>query len=160
MPAYSGYKLYLVNSKQQMNTDIYPISLLDAIQRSTFFEASWIPNSVSIPPTTSTINAFGAQGKGGGKTPDVKDKKDGIDKLGGNIKFEGECFNCGKYGHRKADCRRPRQRPNRPQIRDIPKRHSPKVRQTNISRFTQLLAQCQMMATRNMMVIPVGVTSQ
>ena len=28
-----------------------------------------------------------------------------------------------------------------------------------MSRFTQLLAQCQMMATRNMMVIPVGVTS-
>ena len=29
--AYLGYKLYLVNSKHQMNTDIYPISLVDAI---------------------------------------------------------------------------------------------------------------------------------
>ena len=54
---------------------------------------------------------------------------------------------------------RPRHRPNRLQIRDIPKRHSPKVRQKNMPRFTQLLARCLMMATRNMMVIPVGVTT-
>jgi hypothetical protein len=46
IPAYLGYKLYLVNSEHQMNTDTYPISLVDAIQRSTSFEASWIADSV------------------------------------------------------------------------------------------------------------------
>lgn len=113
--AYLGYKLYLVNSKHQMNTDIYPISLVDAIQRFTLFEASWIANSVPIPRATPNINAplvtsapKGVRHKEGQdwrQTPDAKDKKDGTDKLGGKTKFEGECFNCGKYGHRKADCR-------------------------------------------------------
>jgi hypothetical protein len=72
------------------------------------------------PPATPTINAFGAQGtpgdkrpkggktqgkrKGGGKTPDAKDEKDGTDKFGGKTKLEGDYFNCGKYGHRKSDC--------------------------------------------------------
>jgi hypothetical protein len=69
IPAYLGYKLYLVNSEHQMNTDTYPISLVDAIQRSTSFEASWIADSVSIPPSTPTINAFGAQRTPGDKRP-------------------------------------------------------------------------------------------
>ncbi len=41
-------------------------------------------------------------GKGDGKGGDGKADK---------VKFEGECFNCGKKGHRKADCRAPR-KPN------------------------------------------------
>jgi Zinc knuckle len=121
MPAFHGYKLYLINSKQETDRDIYPDTLVDAIKKSILFEASWTANTQPSNLTTLPLNAFGAQGtpgdrrprggktpgkgKGGGKTPGVKDKKDGTDKIGEKTKFEGECFNCGKYGHRKADCR-------------------------------------------------------
>jgi Zinc knuckle len=33
-----------------------------------------------------------------------EERQDGNEKLGEKTKFEGECYNCGKYGHRKADC--------------------------------------------------------
>jgi hypothetical protein len=122
MPAYHGYKLYLINSKQQTGTDIYPDTLVDAIKRSTLFEVSWSPTTEPSPLTSLPLNAFGAQGtpgdkrsKGGkppgkgkgdkGKTPNAKDKKECTDEIGDKPKFEGECFNCGKYDHRKAECR-------------------------------------------------------
>ena len=102
MPAFHEYKLYLINSKQQTDKDIYPDTLVDAIKKSTLFEASWTANNEPSPLTTLPLNAFGAQGtpgdrrprggktpgkgKGGGKTPDAKDKKDGTDKIGDKTK--------------------------------------------------------------------------
>ena len=144
IPAFHGYKLYLINAKQQTDQDIYPPTLVDAIQKATQFEASWTANTESAPLTTMPLSAFGAQGpsddkrtRGGkpqgkgkgekGKTPNAKDKKDSTDKIKDKTKFEGECFNCGKYGHRKVDCRsKPKaesapsqntryQKPNQPQ---------------------------------------------
>jgi Zinc knuckle len=122
MPVYHGYELYLINAKQQTGTDIYPDTLVEAIKRSTLFEASWTTTTEPSRLTSLPLNAFGAQGahddkhpKGGktpakgkgekGKYPSAKDKKEGTDKIGVESKFEGVCFNCGKYGHREAECR-------------------------------------------------------
>jgi hypothetical protein len=69
MPACRGYKLYLVNSKQQTGTDIYPDTLADAIKRSTLFEASWSALTEPSPLTSLPLNAFGAQGALGDKRP-------------------------------------------------------------------------------------------
>ena len=122
IPAFHGYKLYLINSKQQTDRDIYPPTLVDAIKKATLFESSWTANSESTLLTTAPLSAFGAQGpppgdkrqKNGkstkgkgdkGKVPYAKDKKDGTDKIISKARFDGECHHCGKYGHRMADCR-------------------------------------------------------
>ena len=123
VPAFHGYKLYLINSKQQSDKDIYPPTLVDAIKKSTLFEQSWTANIESVPLTAVPLSAFGAQGPpptdkrsktkkpvGKGKqtkdkAPIARDKKDGTDKIGSKTRFEGECHHCGKYGHRINDCR-------------------------------------------------------
>ena len=123
IPAFHGYKLYLINSKQQTDKDIYPPTLVDAIKKSTLFESSWTANNEPATLTTVPLSAFGAQGppptdrrtkakkpseKGKqikGKAPIARDKRDGNEKLGNKTRFEGECHHCGKYGHRMADCR-------------------------------------------------------
>jgi Zinc knuckle len=113
---------------------------VDAIKRSTLFEASRSATTKPSPLTSLSLNAFGAQGtpgdkrsKGGkppgkgkgdkGKTPNAKDKKDGNDKIGDKPKFEGECFNCGKYGHRKAECR------SKAKTESTPEQHTKYVKQ-------------------------------
>jgi hypothetical protein len=140
MPAYRGYKLYLINSKQQTGTDIYPDTLVDAIKRSTLFEASWTATTEPSPLTSLPLKAFGAQGahgdkrpKGGktpgkgkgdkGKNPSAKDKKDGTVKIGDKPKCEGECYNFGKYGHRKAECR------SKAKTESTPSQHTKYVKQ-------------------------------
>ena len=37
IPAYHGYKMYLINAKQQTDRGIYPAILVDAILRATRF---------------------------------------------------------------------------------------------------------------------------
>ena len=81
VPAFHGYKLYLINSKQQSDKDIYPQTLVDAIKKSTLFEASWTANTESAPPTTVPLSAFGAQG------PPPTDKRPKTKKLVGKGKI-------------------------------------------------------------------------
>ena len=62
IPAFHGYKLYLINSKQQTERDIYPPTLVEAIKKATLFEASWTANTEATPLPTAPLSAFGAQG--------------------------------------------------------------------------------------------------
>ena len=123
IPAYHGYKMYLINAKQQTDQDIYPETLVEAIMRATRFETSFIENVNASLPAATPHSAFGAQqqpedrGKKGGKQSGKgkgkgqkdkhpgKDSKSDTDKDKPKIKFEGECFKCGKIGHRKSECR-------------------------------------------------------
>ena len=45
------------------------------------------------------------KGKDHKDKPSSKDTEAESDKDKPKIKFEGECFNCGKFGHRKSECR-------------------------------------------------------
>ena len=40
IPAFHGYKLYLINSKQQTDRDIYPPTLVEAIKKATLVTVS------------------------------------------------------------------------------------------------------------------------
>ena len=134
VPAHHAYKLYLINSKQQLNTDIYPATLVDAINRVTKHELSY-KNNVIKSPTPTPHSAFRAEKtvedeeKKGGKTPKGKAYKGKNsthtepNKVDGDkekkkvrfsektVKFEGTCFNCGKVGHKANVCRSPAKNP-------------------------------------------------
>ena len=122
-PAYVDYKSYLRHAKDCNANDIYPKTLVAAINGATLFirgaKATAIPAaSLGLPHT-----ALGAKGggkpdgppKGSADTRKVKTPKDSAtldkdSKSGGykgkkEGKFTGECFKCGKSGHRASDCR-------------------------------------------------------
>ena len=61
VPAYHGYKMYLINTKQQTDQDIYPDTLVDAIMRATRFETSFIETYNEILSAATPHSAFGAQ---------------------------------------------------------------------------------------------------
>ena len=120
VPAYHGYKMYLISAEQQTNQDIHPDTFVDAIMRPTRFETSFIENINETLSATTPHSAFGAQqqtedrgkkgakhlgkGKGHKDKPSSKDNKAESDNDKPKLKSEGECFNCGKFDHRKTEC--------------------------------------------------------
>ena len=104
VPAYHGYKMYLINAKQQTDQDIYPDTLVDAIMRSTRFETSFVEKINETLSAATPHAAFGARqqtedrggkdakhlgkGKGHKDKSSSKDTKAESDKDEPKIKFE------------------------------------------------------------------------
>ena len=122
-PAFVDYKSYLRHSKDCNATDIYPKTLVAAINGATLFirgaKATATPAAAVGTPYTALVAKGG--GKPGGspkgttgtkkdkpaKDPATinKDAKSGGYKGKKDEKFNGACFKCGKLGHRASECR-------------------------------------------------------
>ena len=120
---YYDYKNYLSNSLEVSQNDIYPKTLVEAINSITrFHRGAKIPPALANPNLQSVLGATSeekAKGKpkGGkaGKNKDEKPKPDQAEKDGReknkDKKFTGACHNCGKIGHYAKDCRSKKKEP-------------------------------------------------
>ena len=131
-PSHTEYKNYLRHTKDCTGVDLYPKTLVEAINGATL----WIrgAKATATPAAGFYHTALGARetNKPGGPLKGPRDTKPtrestAIDKgqpikwkrpadkptkdRRKETKFEGECFKCGKIGHRAIDCRSKAQPP-------------------------------------------------
>ena len=110
VPAYAEYLTILRNSVRVFNQSVYPLTLTLAIKQVSLYRIATPtkqPHSQSTVTTTQT--ALAAQGpekfpKGKKKPFNKKEGKDSKTDPKDEAPFPYECFNCGKVGHRAAQC--------------------------------------------------------
>jgi Zinc knuckle len=93
---YLDYKNYLCNSLTVTGVDIYPVTLVAAINSATKFYRGAKPSQPTIP--SGTLAAVED------KTKSIPDSYLGGEK-DENWKSKIKCHNCGKLGHLKKECR-------------------------------------------------------